>query len=131
MKTNDWGDSKVYKVVCDCGQPDHEHNVWIEADESGINVNIYTTVKTDCWSEELRPKYDIDNVWLQEFEWFWKGLYNSLVRKLKLTKSIWITGYVDYQTTISMTEQTALNYATTLKSAIEDVREFKKPKGST
>jgi hypothetical protein len=130
LKTHDWGDSKVYKVTCDCGQPDHEHNVWIEADESGINVNIYTTVKTDCWSEELRPKYDIDNVWLQEFEWFWKGLYNSLVRKLKLTKSIWITGYVDYQTTISMTEQTALNYATTLKSAIEDVREFKKPKGS-
>jgi hypothetical protein len=130
LKTNDWGDSKVYKVICECGQPDHEHNIWVEADESGVNVNIYTTVKTDCWSEELKPKYDIDNVWLQEFEWFWKGLYNTLVRRLKLTKSIWVKGYVDFETTISMDEQTALNYSTTLTNAIADVKEFRKPKSS-
>jgi hypothetical protein len=130
LKTNDWGDSKVYKVVCECGQPDHEHNIWVEADESGVNVNIYTTVKTDCWSEELKPKYDIKNVWLQEFEWFWKGLYNTLVRRLKLTKSIWVKGYVDFETTISMDEQTALNYSTTLTNAIADVKEFRKPKSS-
>jgi hypothetical protein len=129
LKTHDWGDSKVYKVACECGQPDHEHNVWIESDEGGINVNIYTTVKTNCWSEELKPKYDIDNIWLQELEWFWKGLYNSLARKIKLTKSIWVKGYVDFETTISMSEQTALNYSTTLKNAIADVKEFKKPKG--
>ena len=130
LKTHDWGDSKVYKVTCDCGQPDHEHNVWIEADECGVNVNIYTTVKTDCWSEELKPKYDIDNVWLQEFDWYWKGLYNSLARKLKLTKSIWSKGYVDFETTISMNEQAALNYSTTLKNAIADVKEFRKPQSS-
>lgn len=130
LKTHDWGDSKVYKVVCDCGQPDHEHNVWIEADECGVNVNIYTTVKTDCWSEELKPKYDIDNIWLQEIEWYWKGFYNSLARKLKLTKSIWSKGYVDFETTISMNEQAALNYSTTLKNAIADVKEFKKPQSS-
>jgi hypothetical protein len=130
LKTNDWGDSKVYKVVCECGQPDHEHNIWVEADESGVNVNIYTTVKTDCWSEELKSKYDIKNVWLQEFELFWKGLYNTLVRRLKLTKSIWIKGYVDFETTISMSEQTALNYSTTLTNAIADVKEFRKPKSS-
>jgi hypothetical protein len=130
LKTHDWGDSKVYKVTCDCGQSDHEHNVWIEADECGVNVNIYTTVKTDCWSEKLKPKYDIDNAWLQEFDWFCKGLYNSLARKLKLTKSIWSKGYVDFETTISMSEQAALNYSTTLKNAIADVKEFKKPKGS-
>jgi hypothetical protein len=130
LKSNDWGDSRVYRVICECGQPDHDHNVWIEADESGVNVNIYTTVKTDFWSEELKPKYDIDNIWLQEFEWFWKGLYNGLVRRLKLTKSIWTKGYVDFQTTISMSEQTALNYSTTLKNAIADVKEFKKPQRS-
>jgi hypothetical protein len=130
LKTHDWGDSKVYKVVCDCGQSDHEHNVWVEADECGVNVNIYTTVKTDCWSEELKPKYDIDNIWLQEVEWYLKGLYNSLARKLKLTKSIWSKGYVDFETTISMNEQAALNYSTTLKNAIADVKEFRKPQSS-
>ena len=126
MKTNDWGDSKVYKISCECGQSNHEHNVWIEADESSVNVNIYTTVKTNYWDEALKPKYDIDNIWLQEFDWFWKGLYNGLVRRLKLTKSIWINGYVDFETTISMSKQQALNYAETLKSAVDDVKEFRK-----
>ena len=125
LKTHDWGDSKVYRVTCDCSNPDHDHNVWVEADDCGINVNIYATVKTDCWSEELKPKYNIDNIWLQEFEWFWKGLYNGFVRRLNLTKSIWVNGYVDFETTIRMSEQQALNYATTLKSAISDVKEFK------
>lgn len=126
LKTNDWGSSRVYKVVCECGNSDHEHNVWVEADDGSVNVNIYTTVKTDCWSESQKPKYNIDNIWLQEFDWFWKGLYNGLVRRLKLTKSIWIKGYVDYETTISMTQQQAFNYAETLKSAVKDVSEFRK-----
>ena len=126
LKTNDWGSARVYKVVCECGQSDHEHNVWIEAEDSGINVNIYTTAKTDCWSESVKPNYNIDNIWLQEFDLFWKSLYNGLVRRLKLTKSIWIKGYVDYETTISMTQQQAYNYAETLKSAVKDVSQFRK-----
>jgi hypothetical protein len=125
LKTHDWGDSKVYKITCDCGQADHEHNVWVEADESGVNVNIYTTVKTDCWSEALKPKYNIDSIWLQEFEWFWKGLYNGIVRRLKLTKSIWFEGYVDFETTVSMSKQQALNYSETLKLAVKDVESFR------
>lgn len=128
LKTHEWGDSRVYKVTCGCEQPDHEHNVWVEADESSVNVNVYLTVKTDCWSESAKPKYNIDNIWLQEFDFFWKGLYNGLVRKLKLTKSIWVKGYVDYETTITMTEQQAFNYAETLKSAIKDVEAFRKEK---
>lgn len=131
LKTSEWGDSKVYKVVCECQQPDHEHNVWIEAEEYGVNVNIYTTVKTDCWSEALKPKYTIDNIWLQEFEWFWKGLYNGIVRRLKLTKSIWINGYADFETTISMSKQQALNYSETLKSAVTDVESFRNNRQSS
>ena len=44
LKKNDWGDAKMYHVVCDCGQPDHEHSLWVEADETGISVTIYATV---------------------------------------------------------------------------------------
>ena len=25
LKRHDWGDTKVYQVVCECHQPDHEH----------------------------------------------------------------------------------------------------------
>ncbi len=128
LKTNDWGDSRVYKVVCECGQSDHEHNVWVESDSGSVNVNIYTTVKTNASDESIKPNYNIDSIWLQEFDLFWKSLYNGLVRRVKLTKSIWIKGYVDYETTISMTEQQAFNYAETLKSAVKDVAQFRKEK---
>jgi len=126
LKTRSWGDAKMYKVVCECGQPDHDHDVWIEADETGVNVQIFVTTKSDCWSEAIKPKYDIDNVWLQEFDWFWKSLVNSLWRKLKLTWTLWTKGYIKTETTISMTEQQSLNYAEALKSAIIDVKEFRK-----
>ena len=51
MKTNDWGDSKVYRIACECGDETHNHNVWIEAEDTGINVSIYTTGKTNWWSK--------------------------------------------------------------------------------
>ena len=127
LKTNDWGNSKWYHVVCGCGQPDHSLTVEVESDETGINVNTYATVKTDYWSESVKKRYDIDNPWQQEFDWFWKDLWNGFVARLKLTWAVWTKGYVQCETTIAMSEQQALNYAETLKSAIQDVKDFKKP----
>ena len=48
MLTHEWGHSKMYKIVCGCGQPDHEHDVDIEADEIGVNVNVYTLSLHNC-----------------------------------------------------------------------------------
>ena len=126
MKVHDWGNSKVYKIVCGCGQPDHDHDVWVEADDAGVNVQIFVTSKSDCWSEAVKPKYDIDSVWLQEFEWFWKSIVNDIWRRLKLTWTIWSKGYIETETTVTMTEQQSLNYAEALKSAIIDVKNFRK-----
>ena len=126
LKTHDWGDTKMYRVVCDCGNNDHEHQVSVEAAETGITVETYITVKSNWWQESVKPRYDIDNIWLQEFDWFWKGLYNGLTRRIKLTWTLWTKGYVEYQTCITMNEQQALNYAETLKTAINDVKSFKK-----
>ena len=97
LKKNDWGDAKMYQVVCDCGQPDHEHNLWVEADETGISVNIYVTVKSPWWS-------------MNRFKQIW-----SLVSK----------GYLQHETVLTMNQQSALNYAETLKSAVKDVKEFR------
>ena len=127
LKTHDFGDSKWYHVVCGCGQPDHSLTVEVEADETGVNVNTYATVKTDYWSESVKKNYNIDNPWQQEFDWFWKDLWNGFVTRLKLTWAVWTRGYVQCETTITMSEQQALNYAETLKSAIQDVKDFKKP----
>jgi hypothetical protein len=83
LVTHEWGSSKMYKIVCECGQSNHDHDVDIEADDTGINVNVYTTVKTDYWSEDIKPRYDIDSIWLQELDWAWKSILNSFVRKRK------------------------------------------------
>ena len=124
MKTHDWGHSKMYKVTCSCGQLYHDHDIDVEADKTGVNVSIYATMKTNYWTETVEKRYDIDNPWQQEFDWFWKDLVNSTIRKIKLTWELWTTGAVTTETTIHMTEQQALNYAETLKSAVKDVKSF-------
>jgi hypothetical protein len=127
MQTSDFGDSKFYKVVCGCGQPDHDNDFEVEAAETGVNVNTYVTTKTDYWTETVKKRYDIDSIWLQEFDWFWKDLVNGFITRLKLTWTVWTRGYVKTESTIAMSEQQALNYAETLKSAIQDVKNFQKP----
>ena len=98
LKTNDWGDSRVYKVVCNCGDDDHSHNVWVESDDHEVTVTVYTTVKTNFWSKTR-----------------WQHIWILLSK-----------GYIDCETTVSMTEQQALNYAHTLLDAVDDVKKFKK-----
>jgi hypothetical protein len=125
MITGDYGDSKFYKVVCSCGQPDHDIDFEVEAAETGVNVNTYVTTKTDYWTETVKKRYDIDSQWLQELDWVWKDLINGLVTRVKLTWTVWTKGYIETQTTTAMTEQQAINYAETLKSAVDDVKKFR------
>ena len=125
LKRNDFGDSKFYQVVCGCGQEYHDHNFEVEAADTGVNVNLYITVKTDYWSELVEKRYDIDSPYLQEIDWFFKDLINGLWTRLKVTWEIWTTGAVTAQSTIAMSEQQAINYADTLKSAVKDVKDFR------
>jgi hypothetical protein len=98
LKTSDWGDSKAYDVVCQCSDPNHTHHLWVEAEDTGITVTIYSTVKSPWWS-------------MNRFKQIWT----------LLTK-----GYLEHETNLAMNEQTALNYSETLKLAIQDVKTFKK-----
>jgi hypothetical protein len=124
MKTNDFGNSKFYKVVCGCGSPDHDLDFEVEADECGINVNTYVEAKSDYWTDVVKKRYNIDNEFLQSVDWFWKDIVNGFVRRVRLTWDVWTKGYVRTQSTITMSEQQTLNYAETLKSAIDDVKDF-------
>jgi len=97
LKRSSWGDAMSYQIVCECHQPDHDHNVWIEADETGVTVTTYTTQKSKWWS-------------LNRWQTIW----------ILLTK-----GYVEYEANIIMNRQQALNYSETLKTAIKDVEKFR------
>lgn len=98
MKTNDWGDSKVYRVTCNCGASDHDHHVWVEADSHEVSVTIYTTVRSNCWSKTR-----------------WYHIWTLLTK-----------GYIDTESTVIMGRQQAFNYASTLLTAVNDVEQFKK-----
>ena len=97
MKTGDWGDSRVYRIACNCHDENHNHNVWIEVDDCDIVVNIYTTSKTNFWSKTR-----------------WYHIWTLLTK-----------GYIDTESSVHLSKQQALNYAETLKSSIEDLDAFR------
>lgn len=93
----DYGDAKMYTVTCECCSTDCTHNVWVEADDTGITVTTYTQQKTRWWASNR-----------------FKIIWQLLTR-----------GYVEYEASIIMTEQQALNYATVLEKATVDVAAFR------
>jgi hypothetical protein len=96
----DYGDAKVYEVVCECGDCDHSHNVWVEAEDIGVSVTIYTQQKTKWWAMNR-----------------WKTIWKLMTK-----------GYIERESNLIMSEQQALNYANVLQSAVKDVKEFRKSK---
>jgi hypothetical protein len=97
LKTNDWGDSMWYYVPCDCTDDNHAHTIDVEADEFGVNVNIYVTTTNKFWSASR-----------------WKYIWQLLT-----------TGKIEFQSTIILQEQQAFNYAKALTSAVNSVKLFK------
>lgn len=98
MLTHEWGESMMYRIACDCTDPDHDHNIEIEADDLSITLSIYT--------KQTNPWYRVNR-----FKQIWK----------LLTKN-----YVEYESTIILDETAAKNYAETILAAVEDVKKFKK-----
>jgi len=94
----DYGDAKIYQIVCECGDCDHSHDVWVEAEDHGVTVTIYSKQKTKWWQSNR-----------------WKIMWTLLTK-----------GYVERESTIIMSEQQALNYANVLQSAVKDVKDFRK-----
>lgn len=102
LSRRDYGDAKTYTVPCECCGSNCEHNVWVEADDTGVTVTTYTMQKSKWW--ELNR---------------WQKIWTLLTK-----------GYIEYEASIIMTEQQTLNYAETLKSAIKDVKEFRKQRNT-
>lgn len=100
LKINEWGSCKMYHVQCDCGESDCAHVVEVEADDHIVQVHIYHLQHTKWWEKNR-----------------WKQIWQILTK-----------GYAEMQTSIVLREQAALNYAETLKAAIEDVKNFRNKK---
>lgn len=93
---HDWGDSRMYRAVCSCGDDYCSHVIDIEADHE-VTVTIYTTTRTNFWSKTR-----------------WHHIWTLLTK-----------GYVDSEAVIIMPKQVALNYTNVLQSAISDLDQLK------
>ena len=94
---HDWGHSKMYKAVCECTSDDCTHTIDVEADDHDVTVTIYTTQRTNFWSKHR-----------------WQHLWKLLIK-----------GYTEFEASIVLKKQVALNYANVLQSAVKDVEELK------
>lgn len=117
MLTKDFGDFKLYKVDCDCGNPDHSVDFIIEYDKDTdlIGLCIYTTATTSWW--ETVVNWDVDSFWLYSI----KSFVNGFFHRVKITKDVWINGFVKYETNVLLTKQSALNLSHAIKTGIGDV----------
>jgi hypothetical protein len=96
LKRNNYGNSMLYQVACECGDSNHDHNLWVEADDGNITVTIYTTAKSKWW--------EINR---------WRKIWTLITK-----------GYIEYEASLIIDKQVALNYADVLKSAIKDCEKF-------
>lgn len=129
MKTSDWGNSKMYKIQCTCGNDDDSIEFMVEADDLDmITVTTFTTQKTAYWDYpfDVSNTYKIKNSFLSSVAYTTLNVLNGLHHRFKLTWNLWVDGYLKYQQSTLMSEQQTLNYAETLKTAIKDCQEFRK-----
>jgi len=128
MQTNDWGNSKMYAIKCECGNDDDDIEFMVEADEFNVTVTTFTTQKTAYWDRpfDLSETYKIENAFLSSIAYSWLSFLNGLHHRLKMTWNLWFDGYLKYQQSTIMSEQQTLNYAEALKAAVKDCYEFRK-----
>ena len=98
LLVNDWGSSKMYKAVCQCGDDSCTHTIDVEAEDVGVTVTVYSQTRSNFWSTTR-----------------WAHIWTLLTK-----------GYIKTESCIIMTKQVALNYADVLQLAIKDVEEFRK-----
>lgn len=112
----DFGDAKFYSVACNCGNPDDEIKFEVEAEDTGITVHVWTTVKTPWWEKSWNS-----DSWIA-------GLINGLSHRISMTWRLWTRGYLENESWTILTRQQALNFSETLKKAITDVDTFRNQK---
>lgn len=123
MKTHDFGDSIYYRVDCACGNEDDQIDFEVELDKEmkQVILNLWTVQKTDWWTKPFKEYSSSENAFVEWVEEGWFRFWNGLFIRLKHTWTLWWYGYVKYYSTTIMSQQQALNFAETIKTAISHV----------
>lgn len=121
LQTGDFKDAKSYHMACSCTSPDHAVDFWVEAEpEFGlVNLNFYTTAKSNYWKQYIRYYNESDDYGkigyrLQRFA-------NDWINRFVLSAKLIFTGYIQVETTHMMEEQQLANFIGVLQDASKEV----------
>lgn len=99
MLQGDWKDAKSFYIPCECSDPDHAADMWIEVEREQdlecVNITFYVKTTNEFWREgysRIRAVWDI------------------------LTK-----GVHTQSNTLILDKQSALNMAEAIKSTVKDL----------
>lgn len=116
MLTANFPDYKSYNIICSCHNPDDSIDMAVEVDEFGQPIiTLYTTQRTEFWKNLVEwETYKINNPWLYCIANTIKSFLNGLFHRLKITRDVWVHGYVRYSSTTILSKQQGLNVAHTI-----------------
>lgn len=99
LQTGDWPDAKSFMINCDCTDPDHSADMWVEvhrdADIETVDVTFYVKTTNEYWREgysRIRAAWDI----------LTKGIHTQ-------------------SNTLILDKQSALNVAEAIKSTVKEL----------
>ena len=122
-------DSKIYKVECQCTDPNHAITFEVSAsDWYEVTLTLSTTQQTANWSDpfnEFSGYHDASKwkpQWLKEMVMDVRSFLNGLHHRVSVTYQLWRRGYVEYHADTILNSQQALNLSATLKQAVKDIQ---------
>lgn len=106
--------SVAFKVDCQCQNPDHEIDIWVEAnDDDDITLELYGTISTYEVTQHYTNRSWPVRLWFQ------------LVNRIKMTRDIWITGEVKAGSTVMLNQDGAESLIQALRGGIAHASERK------
>ena len=99
MQTASYSDGKSYVVACECSDPEHQVNVWIEVDGDEETQDVQVAFYVDTWTP------------------FWDKKFN----RFKAAWDILVKGVSQQQHHIILRKQAALNFANVIESTVKDL----------
>ncbi len=100
MLTSKWHDAVAYRIECDCTDPDHGVDMWIEAE---ADEDLHDTVTVTFYVKTTNE--------------YWREGYS----RIKAAWDILTKGVHTQSNTLLLSKQAALNFAEVIKTTVKEL----------
>jgi len=102
MLNRNWSTARAYTIACDCGEPDHFTQMWIEVGDE-LDAELQNVTVT-FYVETSSPWYSISR---------WRQIWSMLTQ-----------GYVKQESTLILSKQAALNLSTVIRNSVAEMQQI-------